>query len=160
MDKKFIYGIGKLEFNNVVIGYIEKDSFDFGGKEGEVTEISAEQVPSAPVLVIAKSNGTISPSFNLIQLDVANLAATMGGTVDGDKWSAPTSNIRVSGAVKITTVSGAVIQIPSAVLLANLAGKLTLSETAKIAITLKVQQPANNAAPYSIDFTEENIPNG
>lgn len=153
--KDFMYGIGKLTFNNFVIGYIEKGSFDFGGKEPESVDVEAEQVPDAPVLTLAQKNGTIEPTFNLIQLNYANLKAALGGTLTGTApnytgWSAPTELIDENGACTIDLVSGQRITIPNGKLLANLSGKLTLTEVAKIAVKLKVQKPTDGSAPYSI----------
>lgn len=153
--KDFMYGIGKLTFNNFVIGYIEKGSFDFGGKEPESVDVEAEQVPDAPVLTLAQKNGTIEPTFNLIQLNYANLKAALGGTLTGPApnytgWSAPTELIDENGECTIDLVSGQRITIPNGKLLANLSGKLTLTEVAKIAVKLKVQKPTDGSAPFSI----------
>lgn len=159
--KDFMYGIGKLTFNNFEIGYIEKGSFDFGGKEPESVDVEAEQVPDAPVLTLAQKNGTIEPTFNLIQLNYANLKAALGGTLTGTApnytgWSAPTELIDENGACTIDLVSGQRITIPNGKLLANLSGKLTLTEVAKIAVKLKVQKPTDGSAPYSItDIPED-----
>ena len=62
-NKNFLYGIGKVKFNGFEIGYIEKKSWNNNGKKPEVVEINAEQKPSAPVLVIPQTNGTIAPTF-------------------------------------------------------------------------------------------------
>lgn len=153
--KDFMYGIGKLTFNNFVIGYIEKGSFDFGGKEPESVDVEAEQVPDAPVLSLAQKNGTIEPTFNLIQLNYENLYQSLGGTLTGTSpnytgWSAPTDLIDKNGECKIDLVSGQRITIPNGKLLANLSGKLTLTEVAKIAVKLKVQKPTDGSAPFSI----------
>ena len=80
-NKNFMYGIGKLTIGDFEVGYIEKGSFDFGGKEPESVDIEAEQVPDAPVLSLAQKNGTIEPSFNLIQLDYENIQKALGGTL-------------------------------------------------------------------------------
>lgn len=154
-NKNFMYGIGSLKFGDFVVGYIEKGSFDFGGKPGESVDIDAEQVPDAPVLSLAQKNGTIAPAFNLIQLDYENIQKTLGGTLvkSGEKvtgWSAPSTLIDVSAEAVIDLVSGQRITIPNAKLLANLSGKLTLTEVAKIACTLKVQKPEGGGAPYTI----------
>lgn len=154
MDENFIYGIAKVEVNNLTIGYIEKGSFQWGGTPPETVDVEAEQVPSAPVLVLMQKNGTISPQFNLIQLNLENLQAVMGGTVEGKKWSAPSTLAKVSGPAKITTVSGAVIEIPNAQVSSNLTGNLTLTETSKIQVTLKAVAPDGGGSPYSIDFAE------
>lgn len=155
MDDKFIYGIAEVKINKAAVGYIEKGSFQYGGAAPETTEVEAEQVPGAPVLVLLQKNATIAPTFNLIQLDLANLQAVMGGTVSGSKWSAPSDLVTITAPVKITTMSGAVIEIPKASVLANLDGNLTLTETSKVKVTLKVLAPDGGGSPYSIDRTQE-----
>lgn len=49
-----MYGIGAVKYKDFVVGYIEKGSFDLGGQKPEAAKIEAEQVPGAPVLVIAQ----------------------------------------------------------------------------------------------------------
>lgn len=154
-NKDFLYGIGSFKFDSFVVGYIEKGSFDFGGKEPESVDIEAEQVPDAPVLSLAQKNGTIEPTFNIIQLNYENLQKALGGTLVGNKpnytgWNAPSDLIDQSGECVIDLVSGQRITIPNGKLLANLSGKLTLTEVAKIACKLKVQKPADGGAPYTI----------
>ncbi|MCM1295682.1 MAG: hypothetical protein NC311_09085 [Muribaculaceae bacterium] len=149
-NKDFLYGIGKFTFKGSELGYIEKGSFDFGGKEPESVDIEAEQVPDAPVLSLAQKNGTIEPTFNLIQLDYANLQAVLGGEGSGTGWSAPTALTEVSGECVIDLVSGQRITIPNGKMIAYLSGKLTLTEVAKIACKIKVQKPAGGKAPYTI----------
>ena len=83
MNKNFIYGIARVKKGEVVIGYIEKGSWDWGGTKAESVDVDAEQVPDAPVLTLVTKNATISPTFNLIQLDYKNLAAACGGTLVG-----------------------------------------------------------------------------
>ena len=60
-----MYGIGAVKYKDFTIGYIEKNSFDLGGKKPEAAKIEAEQVQGAPVLVIPQSNGGIAPTFNV-----------------------------------------------------------------------------------------------
>ena len=79
MNKNFMYGIGAVKYNDFTIGYIEKNSFDLGGQKPEAAKIEAEQVQGAPVLVIPQSNGSIAPTFNVIQMDYKNLHANLLG---------------------------------------------------------------------------------
>ena len=167
MAKKFMYGVGEVKYRDFTIGYIEKDSFDLGGEKGEVTKIEAEQVPGTPVLVIPQSNGTISPTFNLIQLDYANLNAALGGYLhyassDANKespigWTAPKSIVTLEGPWEIKLVSGQSILIPSALLQSDLEGKLTLTETAKVACQLEPMMPEDGGQPYGV-FDSDNLP--
>lgn len=151
MNKKdFLYGLSKMSFNSKEVGYIEKDSFDWGGTAPESVDVEAEQVPDAPVLVLAQKNGTIAPKFNMIQLNYTNLAAMLGGTATDTGWKAPTDLVQLTGPCTIDTPSGKRISIPNAMLLANLDGKLTLTEVSKVACQLKVMKPADGSAPYEI----------
>lgn len=159
-NKDFLYGIGSLKFNDFTIGYIEKGSFDFGGVKPESVDVDAEQVPDAPVLTLLQKNGQISPTFNLIQLDYKNIHAVLGGTLIGGEetpkgWSAPSKVMKKSGKWVIVLVSGQTIVIPNGTIIANLGGKLTLTEVAKIECQLKVNKPTDGGAPYSIVDSED-----
>ncbi len=158
-NKNFLYGIGSLEFNEFVMGYIDKSSFDFGGSKPESVDVDAEQVPDAPVLTLLQKNGQIAPTFNLIQLNYENISAVLGGTLLGSKpnytgWEAPSTLVQKSGKWTIKLVSGQIITIPNGTILANLGGKLTLTEVAKIECQLKVNKPEGGGAPYTIKDAE------
>jgi hypothetical protein len=153
----FLYGLSKMTFNNKEVGYIEKDSFEWGGAAPESVDVEAEQVPDAPVLVLTQKNGTIAPKFKMIQLNYANLADMLGGTATATGWQAPTDLVQISGSCTIDTPSGKRISIPNAMLLANLDGKLTLTEVSKVACELKVMKPSDGSAPYEIiDIPDNN----
>ena len=157
---KFMYGIGSVTFNGKTIGYIEKNSFDWGGTKPEKVDIDAEQVPDAPVLTLVTKNGSIAPTFNLIQLDYENLHLALGGTLVGSEgaytgWKAPTGLVELRGECAIELKSGQTVTIPNATLMSNLAGKLTLSEVSKIECQLSVNKPTDGSAPYEINDTKE-----
>lgn len=155
ISKKFLFGIAAVKKDGKTVGYIEKGSFEWGGTAPESTDVEAEQVPDAPVLTLASKNGTIAPKFNMIQLDYETLEQMLGGTLVGESgaytgWKAPTSLIQVSGSWEIETMSGQTIKIPNGTIIANLDGKLTLTEVSKIAVELKVNKPDDGGAPYEI----------
>ena len=164
VNKNFLYGLSKLSFGTKEVGWIEKDSFDFNGKQPESVDINAEQVPDAPVLTLAQSNGTIVPKFNMIQLNYANLVLLLGGKLikkqasdPDDKaigWEAPKDLIQLSGPWKIETPAGKKIEIANGTLVSNLGGKLSLKEVAKIECQLNVLKPEDGSAPYSIKDME------
>ena len=145
MNKNFMYGIGAVKYKDFTIGYIEKNSFDLGGKKPEAAKIEAEQVQGAPVLVIPQSNGGIAPTFNVIQMNYSNLHKLLGGSLhykkeDSEKktpigWTAPSEVLVMQGPWELSLVSGQSVLIPNATLLSNPAGKLTLTETSKIEVT-------------------------
>ena len=160
MNKDFMYGIGAIIFDDKTIGYIEKNSFDWGGSKPEKVDIEAEQVPDAPVLTLVTKNGSIAPTFNLIQLNYENLHLALGGTLVGTEgaytgWKAPTDLVELRGKCEIELKSGQTVTIPNATLMSNLAGKLTLSEVSKIECQLTVNKPTDGSAPYEINDTKE-----
>ena len=162
----FMYGLDEFRFSDKALGYIEDESFDWGGEAGEVTEIRAAQVKGSPVKVLPKSNGTIKPTFDLIQLSFENLAALMGGTVKktgetATGWQAPSKAITVTGPVEINTDSGHKISIPNCMVQAYISGNLNMTSVSKIKVTLNVMTPADGSAPYSIEeITEEVVEPG
>lgn len=149
-NKDFLYGLSKMTFAGKTVGYIEKDSFEWGGKAPESVDVDAEQVPDAPVLTLVQKNSTVEPKFNMIQLNYENMAALLGGKSTATGWEAPTDLLQLSGECLIDTPSGKRIKIPNAVLLSNLGGKLTLTEVSKIECQLKVMKPTDGTAPFSI----------
>lgn len=157
--KKFIYGIAVVKFNGKEIGYIEKGSWDWGGTKPEPIDVDAEQVSDAPVLTIISKNGTIAPTFNLIQLDYENMQAVLGGTLVGSAgsytgWKAPIDLVELRGPWEIQFVSGQTMKIPNGTILANLGGKLTLTEVSKIECQLKVNKPEEpDTATYEVNNT-------
>lgn len=157
-NKKFMYGIGEVRFGEKKIGYIEKGSWDWGGTKGESVDVEAEQVPTAPVLTLMTKNGTIKPTFNLIQLDYENLQLALGGTLVGDAgtytgWKAPTKLVELRGSCEIDLVSGQTVTMPNATLMANLGGKLTLTEVSKIECQLTANMPDDGSSPYEVNDT-------
>lgn len=155
MAKDFLYGLSEFKFASdggtlETLGYIEEDSFDLGGQAGEVTEINAAQVKGAAVLILPKKNGTIKPSFDLIQIIYANLVKVMGGTATATGWSAPSALVQITGHAQIITDSDHVIDIPKAQISAYPNDKLTLSNVAKIHCECTPIAPAPGVAPYSI----------
>lgn len=163
MNKNFMYGIGAVKYKGVKVGYIAKNSFDLGGAKPESTDIEAEQVPGAPVLVIPQSNGTIAPTFDMIQLNFESLKQLLGGQLhtEGETvvgWTAPRAVMIMDGPWELELVSGQSVLIPSATLLSDLGGKLTLTETAKIEVELKVTAPSTaNIPPYGV-FDSAHLP--
>lgn len=170
MSKKFIYGIAEVRFKKKggttkeKVGYIEKGSWDWGGSKPESVDVNAEQFPDAPVLTLLQSNGKNAPTFNLIQLDYENLQRALGGTLiksgSGQDakvtgWEAPSLLVDLSGEWEIEFASGQTMTIPNATIIANLGGKLTLTEVSKIECQLKINKPEEDRkGPYRIEDTD------
>ena len=163
MNKNFMYGIGAVKYKGTKVGYIEKNSFDLGGSKPEVAKIEAEQCPGASVLNIPQSNGKIAPNFNMIQLNFESLKQFLGGALHkkGETttgWTAPSSTIILAGPWEIALVSGQSILIPNATLLSDLGGKLALTETAKIEVSLEISMPTTkDVPPYGV-FSSDELP--
>ena len=160
MDNKFIYGLARLRKGDKTMGYIEKGSWDWGGTKPEPADVFAEQVASAAVLTLPSTGGTISPTFNLIQLDYETFHDTLGGELVGSEgnytgWKAPTDTVMLTDRWAVDFVSGQTMTIPNGTILANLGGKLTLSEVSKLECQLKVNMPSDGSAPYEINDTVE-----
>lgn len=158
-----MYGIGAVKYKGEQVGYIAKNSFDMGGTKPESADIEAEQVPGAPVLTIPQSNGKIGPKFDMIQLNFESLKQFLGGRLhkSGEKtvgWTAPRAALVMEGPWELALVSGQSVLIPNATLLSDLAGKLTLTETAKIEVELKVTMPTGaEVPPYGV-FASDALP--
>lgn len=156
----FLYGLLSVKVGGKLLGYIEENSFSFNGSAGEKTEINAAQVHGAPVLVIPKKNGTIAPSFDLIEMDFENVAVVMGGEVvkTGDKvtgWKAPSKLVQITEPVEIQTDSQHVVKIKKALVSAYIDGDLNLDSVSKIKVETTVMMPDDKSEPYTIDEVSE-----
>ena len=143
-----MYGLAVVKVGEKKLGYIEENSFKLNGAKGEVTKINAAQKHGGPVLVIPKSNGTIAPSFDLIQMDYENMAALMGGVVKktaekATGWEAPSLTIQ--------TDSSHEINIRKAFISAYIDGDLNLDSVSKVKVEVEVMIPDDGSKPYSID---------
>lgn len=158
MAKKYMYGIALLKFKGKPLGLILKGSFQLNGSKGEVSKIWAEQVQSAPAKTIPGSNGTIAPTFNLIEMDYATMKELLGGTLvmGADNtvtgWNAPTDVIVMEGEFIIETVSGQRITIFNGLLQSNLGGNLEMTTLSQIEVGLEVQLPDDpELPPYRVE---------
>lgn len=152
-----MYGLGAVKFKGTLMGYIEEDSFDWGGSPGEITEIKASQVKGAAVKALPKSNGTIKPTFDLIQLEFGSLVSILGGKLLKDAeenvtgWEAPSEAVVVEGPLVIETDSGHRVTIPNGMFQGNISGPLSMSAVSKIKCTITPQKPSDGAGPYKIE---------
>jgi hypothetical protein len=157
MAKKFMYGIGSLQFKAQLLGYILKGSFQLGGTKGESSPVWAEQVQSAPVLSLPGSNGTINPTFNLIELSYEAMQALLGGELimsgaTAIGWKAPSESIVLTGEFIIETKSGQRITIFNGLLQANLGGNLEMTSVSQIEVTITPQlAEGDDTTPFKIE---------
>ena len=68
-------------------------------------------------------------------------------------WKAPTELVELTDKWEIDFVSGQTMTIHNGTILANLGGKLTLSEVSKLECQLKVNMPSDGNTPYEIKDT-------
>lgn len=153
---EFLYGLAAVKVDGKLLGYIEENSFKLNGAKGEATEINAAQKHGGPVLVIPKSNGTIAPGFDLIQMNYEHMAELMGGEVTktGEQitgWKAPSSLVQITKPMTIQTDSSHEINIKKAFISAYIDGDLNLDSVSKIKVETKVLIPDDGSNPYSID---------
>lgn len=100
-------------------------------------------------------------------MNYSNLHKLLGGSLHYKKedlekktpigWTAPSEVLVMQGPWELSLVSGQSVLIPNATLLSNPAGKLTLTETSKIEVTLEVAMPEDGSQPYGV-FDTEAIP--
>lgn len=152
----FMYGLAVVKVGEKKLGYIEENSFKLNGAKGEVTKVNAAQKHGGPVLVIPKSNGTIAPSFDLIQMDYENMAALMGGMVKktaekATGWEAPSDLVQITSPLTIQTDSSHEINIRKAFISAYIDGDLNLDSVSKVKVEVEVMIPDDGSKPYSID---------
>jgi hypothetical protein len=155
-----MYGVGLLKFKGKTLGYILKDSFQMNGSKGEASKVFAEQAQSAPVKTLPGSNGSIAPSFNLIEMDYEVMAALLGGTVvkTGEVatgWKAPHEVVVLEGEFIIETNSKHRITIFNGILQGNLGGSLNMTSVSQIEVAIEPQLPEDGTAPYEIDDIPE-----
>jgi hypothetical protein len=157
MAGKFMYGIGRLQFKEKTLGYIKKGSFQLNGTHGESAPVHAEQVPGGPVHNIPQSNGSIAPTFNMIEWDYEMMEALMGGKVNRNAegvaigWSAPGIDlVETRGKFVIETVAKKRISIYACLLQGVPDGGLDLTDVAQINIKALPEIPVDGSAPYDI----------
>lgn len=154
-DQKLMYGLEEFKMNGLTLGYIAEDSFDLNGSKGEYTPVRAAQVKGYAVKNLPKTNGTVNPTFELIQFNYENMVKVLGGRVlrkDGKVvgWAAPSALVQMQGFFEIFTDSGHVTVILSALLQGYISGTLTLTDVSRIKCELAPQQPADGSDPYLV----------
>ncbi len=142
--------------NGKKLGYITDKGIDWGGNDAEYTQLMAAQKRNAPVKKMKKKDATNVLKYRMFELLPENCKAIMGGTADGDKWSAPGESLSLEGTVKILTGTGYTITIPRVSADAALRGQIGSSEDPfGIDVTQEILQPLDGSAPFSIEPTKE-----
>ena len=139
-----------LFFDNKKIGDIADKGADWGGDDTEYTKLFAAQKRTAPVKKIKKKDATNLLSFSMIQLVAQNCADLMGGSVEGEKWNAPSESVQKEGPVKILCGTGQTIEICRASLDGAVRGNIGGDTALAIDTKLEVLTPTGGGSPYSI----------
>jgi len=146
--------LAKVEFAGKEIGLISEDGVEWGGDAPEYLKVVAAQTRSV-VKKLLKKAGSVDLSFKMIELNVANLVDVLGGAADvtiPGKWNAPAVPVTKDGAVKITTVTGQVIDIKNATLSGNVSGTIGSDNPLAVDCVLSMINDGVTS-PYSIDNT-------
>lgn len=144
--------LSKVTFGSKVIGLISEAGVEWGGSDPEYTEVVAAQTRSV-VKKILKKAGTDVMRFRLIELNTSNMVDVMGGTATAGKWTAPPKPIEKSGALKIETVTGQVIEAAKTTLMAWHRGTIGGDDPLGVQCEITVLRDGTES-PYSIDNTE------
>ena len=167
-----LVGVSDIQYGTVVgdgtmpvamtasFAVIVPDSVILTFDEPEKTEIYVEG-QDAPYLTIPDPNLVRSLAFNLRDLSPETLELIFGGAVVTDTWSAPITSSAIYYALEATskTYDTTVfkIEIPKALIIASLDGKMYKTETSEVVIKADVQAVDNAGTPVSpIQITKTN----
>lgn len=143
-------------FDGKKLGYITDKGIEWGGNDAEYTQLMAAQRRNAPVKKMKKKDATNVLKYRMFELLPENCRAIMGGTVEGDKWNAPSESVSLEGTLKILTGTGYTITIPRVSLDAAMRGQIGSAEDPfGIDVTQEILQPLDGGSPFSIEPTKE-----
>ena len=146
-----IYGVKKISFNGVELGYISEDGLQPGGEQPTKTRIWAAQKRNAPFAVIKSTPGSKMWTFTMIQLTPENMVQVNGGSVDDDgSYSAPEEEMELHGVFDIEATSGHTLRINNGKLTANFANGFNFTTTLGLACELEMQETAQGVPTYKI----------
>lgn len=124
-------GLQKIEFGDIAadggmgttlseLGYTYKDSFAFNTEDGTQIEHYAEEVDD-PIIALEKP-GKITIEFDVMNPDINTLQRVLGGTIDGDKWTAPATSVAKEWSCKVTPEQGLIFEVPRVSVTGTLSG--------------------------------------
>lgn len=134
MAGDYTYGLTKIEYAAILgdggpgtsftqIGYTNPGTTKFTTDAGTANEKFCEELSSA--LVSIAGTETIKLETQLIIDDADKLALVLGGTVADDVWSAPDTKPTIEYTLKITPLSGLIIQINRASIIGSINATLS-----------------------------------
>jgi hypothetical protein len=172
MATNALVGIDKIEYADpetdgsmptsmtAEFGQIVPDSVILTFDEPAKSDIFVEG-QDAPYITIPDANRVRSLAFSVRDMQPDTLELFFGGSVATNKWSAPVSETAIFYALKATSrvydTTYYVVDIPKALVLASMDGKMYKTETAEVKINAQVQAVDNAGTPVSpIQITKTN----
>ena len=141
--------LAEVSFDDKVIGLISEQGVTWGGNDAEYTEVTAAQT-RAVVKRVLKKAATDVMDFTLIELITENMVDVMGGTAAEGKWTAPITVVDKEGVLKITTVTGQVIEAGKASLSSKHRGTIGGDDPLGVQCSVMITRDGKTS-PYSID---------
>ena len=171
MATNALIGISKIEYGTVAgdgsmptslteFGQIVPDSVVMTFDEPDKTDIYVEG-QDTPYITIPNPQRVRALAFRVRDMQPDTLVFFFGGTVLTSVWSAPVSESAIFYALKATSktydTTYYTIDIPKALILASMDGKMYQQDTSEISINAQVQAVDDAGVPQSpIQITKTN----
>jgi hypothetical protein len=147
-----IAGDGGMGTSLAVLAYTEKDSAKITTTDPEVKEFFVEEV-EPPIEVITTKPSVMTLEFSIHDIQPDTLIAIFGGTKAGTPavYTPPDVTAEVEKSIEITTLTGHIMKIVRAKIIANFDWSLNRQELSRVKIKATVLTPTKAAtAPYTI----------
>jgi hypothetical protein len=164
MATNALVGIDTIEYGTVqgdgsmptsmtaAFGQLVPDSVVLTFDEPAKTDIYVEG-QDAPYITIPDPNRVRSLAFRVRDMQPDTLTLFFGGSVATNKWSAPVSETAIFYAIKakskVYDTTYYTVDIPKALILASMDGKMYKTETSEVSIKADVQAVDNAGTPVS-----------
>jgi hypothetical protein len=164
MATNALVGIETIEYGTVTgtgamptsmtaaFGQLVPDSVLLTFDEPAKTDIYVEG-QDAPYITIPDPNRVRSLAFRVRDLQPDTIELLFGGTVNTNTWSAPVAETAIFYALKATSktydTTFYVVDIPKALVLASMDGKMYKTETSEMAVKADVQAVDNAGTPVT-----------
>ena len=164
MATNALVGISKIEYGTVVgdgsmptsftaeFGLLVPDSVLLTFDEPAKTDIYVEG-QDAPYITIPDPNRVRSLAFRVRDLQPDTITLFFGGSVATNTWSAPVAETAIYYALQATSktydTTYYVVEIPKALILASMDGKMYKTETSEMSIKADVQAVDSAGTPVS-----------
>lgn len=141
MSNKLIYGMSRVEFNGVEIGWFDEQGLTPAGTAATQVDIIAAQVKDGPVGTITSNPGKKAFTGNLIDMSAENLVAAIGGTKDDKGNWEPPEKWEKTGVMDIFCDSGHTIRLYKAKVTGNdFSGGVNSQGVLSVALNVEVMK--------------------